>query len=82
MTCRKAQIGDSTVIMCSRGKSTATRCSVTGCQNAATYLCDYPLAGDKAGKTCDRPVCNVHRHIVSPKVDYCPPHARLHAESK
>ena len=66
---------------CSRGRRRS--CSVPGCTNSATLLCDYPLKGPKAGKTCDRDLCVMHAarrgHQTfdgrSNTVDYCPAHA-------
>lgn len=41
-----------------------------------TKLCDFPLSGKKAGKTCDAPLCDRCAEHVGPDRDYCPPHAR------
>ncbi len=64
--------GGGSAIICSR--SSQKRCAGG---RPATKLCDFPLAGTKAGKTCDKPlcvVCAVHRE---PDIDYCRPHAEL-----
>jgi hypothetical protein len=41
------------------------------CAWVADYFCDYPVGDDK---TCDRPMCQDHRHSVSPEIDYCGTH--------
>lgn len=46
-------------------------CSVTGCPNARIYLCDFPLAGAKAGKTCSRGLCEKHRGRECVRVEAC-----------
>ena len=66
-------------IMCT-GRARRKRCSHPGCDQWATLQCDWPLAGDAAGKTCDRDVCARHAVHVGPDRDYCMPHARLEAE--
>ena len=43
----------------------------SNCADVGDYLCDYPI-GD--GKTCDRGMCDAHRHNVAPEVDYCALH--------
>lgn len=45
---------------------TKVRCEVRGCGRTGDYLCDYPLAGAAAGRTCSRPVCAGHR-VVRPE---------------
>lgn len=40
-------------------------------------LCDFPLTGGKAGKTCNRPLCDRCATHVEPDTDYCPTHARM-----
>lgn len=82
MVCRTMELPDgSFAIVCNRGRI-APRCVV--CQRTRDIkLCDYPLHGEKAGTTCDRPVCALHAHHVEPDTDYCPSHARvLAAEGK
>lgn len=41
------------------------------CLDAGYYLCDFPVG---SGKTCDRPLCDDHRHGVAPDLDYCNAH--------
>ena len=53
MTCEKLVSGKAVVFVCHGGKRDK-RC---GCGNVATYLCDYPLGGKKAGTTCGRALC-------------------------
>src|SRR3990167_2536674 len=67
-------------IACSRG-TRAARCGTPDCNAASVALCDYPLAGRKAGKTCDRRMCTKCRTSVGKNVDHCPAHARAAAKS-
>lgn len=59
---------------CSRDQR-QPRCAVCGAPS--TKLCDQPLTGPKAGKTCDRPLCARCAVHVGPDRDLCPAHARL-----
>jgi hypothetical protein len=63
-----------TGIVCSRGPGRRERCSTTGCRGESVALCDFPVEGHKAGKTCDRKMCAACRHPLSPNLDYCPTH--------
>jgi hypothetical protein len=75
--------------VCSRGqrRKVCSECKA----RPATLLCDYPLKGRKAGKTCDRALCRrcavqvqgipeqlgfALEAIVADTVDLCPAHAR------
>ena len=75
--------------MCTRNVLDLELCEV--CGNPATKLCDFPLAGSKAGQTCDRKLCDDHATevdatrlperflemmIEGDTVDVCPAHAR------
>jgi len=78
MPCKPFDLGNGvTGVVCSRGQR-AKRCAIEGCGKPAPYLCDFPLTGAKAGKTCDRPMCESHRRTQGRKgkdtVDYCPSH--------
>lgn len=83
MTCKITRLGGAeagsagaVVIVCSRGaRPSKARCSVPDCPHPATKLCDYPLRGRKAGKTCDRKLCEQHATTMGPDRDYCPAHA-------
>jgi hypothetical protein len=66
-------------ILCSRGHR-RPKCQEPGCAAPGAFQCDFPLAGRKVGKTCDRHVCAAHRVPQGPDRDYCPTHARLGAE--
>lgn len=62
------------VIVCSRGRRRSP-CSHCG-RHAADLLCDYPLTGKKAGKTCDRKLCRKCAvHLGG--LDFCPPHSTI-----
>lgn len=78
MTCRPIELpGGITGWVCTRGQSSRPApCSVPHCGRYHTRLCDFPLAGRKAGKTCDAKLCDVHAVSVGPERDYCPAHAR------
>lgn len=74
------------ITMCLRSKRTP-RCH--RCGRPSTKQCDYPLAGRRKGKTCDRHLCdacavsmgNVERArdgvTVTDTLDYCLAHAEL-----
>ena len=68
---------------CSRGKQAAVKvkkCAVTGCDAAATKLCDFVMGVQKTEgaidgvDTCDRDLCQAHAHNIGPNRDYCPAH--------
>ena len=63
-----------TVIVCRRGQRRAAPCSQ--CSTPHTKLCDFPLTGPKAGKTCDAKLCDAHAVATGNGLDHCPPHAR------
>lgn len=52
------------------------QCRAAGCAGRATYKCEFPLRGKKAGQTCDRPLCRPHAVLKGDK-SYCEGHARL-----
>ncbi len=81
--------GGATAIICSRGRRLA-KCSV--CKSRlSTKLCDYPLRGRNAGKTCDAKLCDgcaqqqakqapFPGSVAGDTIDLCPAHAKLVAE--
>jgi hypothetical protein len=42
------------------------------CAAPSAFLCDWPAGG---GRTCDMPLCRVHRAQAGENTDYCPEHA-------
>lgn len=80
MPCDPIDFGDGvTGHACSRDRRRRSPC-VECRARAHTKLCDYPLAGRKRGRTCDRPLCArcaivVGRHDDGDSVDYCHAHA-------
>jgi hypothetical protein len=60
-------------IVCTR----SPRHRFCSCGAPADLLCDYPLRGTKAGKTCDRPICGECAVNIGPDKDLCPTHARM-----
>jgi hypothetical protein len=56
------------------------RCATAGCTGEGSVLCDYPITRRNRAGTCSRRVCGKCAKHVGPKLDYCPPHARLHDE--
>lgn len=76
MTCTKIDLGGGDfAIACSRGRQRAL-CDI--CKSRPhEVLCDYPLRGAKAGKTCDRKLCRSCAKHVGANKDLCPPHAKL-----
>ena len=78
MPCRHIDLGNgSFAIVCSRGQN-AKPCKYCGAPH--TKLCDFPLTGPKAGKTCDIPMCGKCATHVSLDTDYCRPHAAIMAQ--
>lgn len=76
MKCEAVPLAGGVAIVCSRGRR-AKPCSVPGCGRSSVALCDFPLTGAKAGKTCDRALCAQHRTSVGADLDHCPAHAEL-----
>lgn len=86
----RSQDGSVSGFVCSRGqrRKACSECKV----RPATLLCDFPLSGRKAGKTCDRALCrrcaievkSVPRlpelafgtKLEPDTMDLCPAHAR------
>lgn len=66
-------------IMCGVRKR---KCTSPGCGRPAEFLCDYPLRGARAGKTCSRGVCSSHRVVVADGVDHCPAHGKVDAPAR
>jgi len=63
--------------VCSRGRQASKPC--VGCGRPSDLLCDYPLHGEKNGKTCDKPICRRCAKHVGHNRDFCPAHARMTA---
>ena len=64
--------------ICTRGIR-RLKCQIDGCSAEHVALCDFPLQGLKAGKTCDRRMCEGHRAKVGPDRDLCPVHLAFEA---
>ncbi|MDB4956566.1 MAG: hypothetical protein JWO36_4135 [Myxococcales bacterium] len=76
MGCNRVDLGNGDfVITCSRGRA-RPQCEVCK-QRPHEVLCDFPLTGAKAGKTCDRKLCRACAKHVGANADLCPPHAKL-----
>lgn len=76
MACRDIQLpGGGTAIVC--GPRTRTKTCVVCGRRQSSKLCDFPLRGAKAGKTCDRPLCERCAVHSEPDTDYCPTHAHM-----
>jgi len=82
MPCRTVHLPGGMAITCSRERTKPCH----HCGRGATALCDFPLSGEKEGKTCDRPMCarHAHRqgvHTSGPhkgdSIDYCLTHHEL-----
>lgn len=70
MACMHVRIGDTTAIVCTRGRGSRSKCMY--CKQTCTKLCDAPMPG---GKTCDRKLCDGHARRVGDDKDFCPDHA-------
>lgn len=74
MTCRRIDLGNGDfAIACNRGERPKP-CGVPNCDRVRVALCDFKL---KTGKTCDAPLCGMHRFQVGPDLDYCPVHRKF-----
>jgi len=73
MTCNIIKTNEYTAFVCTRGSS-SERCQT--CGNKSNLLCDFPLRGEKTGKTCDRKICRGCTKNIDGK-DYCPAHAKM-----
>lgn len=60
--------------VCTRG---ALRCQTNGCRHPAVGLCKYPVKRNGRTTTCNRHICQ----RCSSRDGYCPPHARIAADS-
>lgn len=68
MTCTPIYLhGQHVGFVCSRGTRTKKAKPCVGCGQPSTKLCDHPLTGKRAGKTCDRPLCDACA-VVQPTV--------------
>jgi hypothetical protein len=75
--------------VCGRGRGIARTRTCSSCYAPfARFLCDFPLAGRKRGKTCDRALCEKCRRpqptppppgtdIEEQSFDFCPTHDEL-----
>lgn len=78
MACNVYRAPDgTTIIACTRGESHVHRCA---CGRVARFQCDFQLRGAKAGKTCDRWLCEGCRVSQGAERDYCLAHARMGKE--
>jgi len=76
MPCERLDIGEGRyAIVCSRGGQRTKPCAI--CGRPGGLLCDFPLTGEKQGKTCDRSICRNCAVSRGPEIDYCPTHARM-----
>lgn len=67
-------------LVCSRGRRSAP---CLYCGRASSRLCDFKLTGEKAGKTCDKAMCD--RCAYRPagtEEDYCRAHAIAMREAR
>lgn len=83
MPCRVIPIGGGFAIACGPG-SRPKQCKAPGCGRPSIALCDWKLhrVGDDGkrvytGKTCDAPMCEVHRFSVGTNKDLCGPHLKM-----
>jgi hypothetical protein len=77
MPCVKIKIGNSTGILCGRGRRPKP-CFY--CGKRSEFLCDFPVGKTKKGKlkTCDIPLCSrLTLKGISPDVDFCKTHYPL-----
>lgn len=62
MACETIRYSDGmSVTICNRRQRRSRKlCTVVGCRNPATILCDFPLAGEAEGRTCSKALCRAH----------------------
>lgn len=78
MTCHRLDLGDGvTGFVCTETKRRACSSCRSSIKAEQGVLCDWPLTGPKAGKTCDRFVCQRCAKHVGEDRDYCPTHAEI-----
>lgn len=81
MTCERFDLpGGGYAIVCSRGRKPRAKCSACNVR-VHELLCDFPLSGKKAGKTCSRKLCSACAVKVG-ELDYCPPHAKVEPKQR
>lgn len=68
---RLVTVGGYTMFSCQTRSHSDSPTHCASCPDFADFLCDYPV-GDE--KTCDRAMCDSHRHNVAPEIDYCDAH--------
>lgn len=75
MPCNPVDLGGGAfAIACTRGRRPII---CVHCGRPGNRLCDFPLTGAKAGKTCDRPLCAKCAVRRKPGIDYCQVHAGM-----
>jgi hypothetical protein len=74
MACHLYPVPGGMAVVCTRGPQPS--CQEPGCSGRTAALCDWPLEGAHAGKTCSRRMCASHRTKVGIDLDYCGAHAR------
>jgi hypothetical protein len=84
MACKVTDLGGGNFAVLCGPRQRSKPCSVPHCRGHVERLCDYPIAGRKAGATCSAGICARHATKVAVRdllgdreLDYCPPHARL-----
>ena len=78
MGCDHVQLPDGGfAIICTRGRRAPAPCSRCKAR-PHEVLCDWPLTGRAAGKTCSAKLCRACAVSAGDR-DYCPPHAKLGA---
>ena len=75
MPCEHRNLGGgSFAIICTRGNRQKP-CQY--CGHPSSKLCDFKLAGAKAGRTCDVPMCEKCAMHIPPDTDFCKSHAAI-----
>jgi hypothetical protein len=82
MPCYTVKFGESTAILCGRGRGLPKPC--IHCGDVSSALCDFPVwigrtpKGRKKKKTCDAPLCEAcAQKGENPKYDFCREHFPL-----
>ena len=75
MPCTPFSFPGGSGFVCSRG-SRRQHCRFCVALTGNVFLCDWKLTGEKAGKTCDAPMCARCATEVAKDKHLCPPHKR------
>jgi hypothetical protein len=77
MHCRPFRVEIDGKVMSGFACGSRSRAKPCKCGRKSTKLCDHPLTGKLAGKTCDAPLCDHCSTSAGPDRDLCPVHVKI-----